>query len=100
MDIQEESWDSRSGEKARYKARLVAKGFTQRERIDFNEIFSLFVKHSFIRVLLSLVAYKNLELEQMDVKTIFSTWRIGGNNLHATTLRLFGIRKGTQGVFA
>ena len=58
-------------EKARYKARLVAKGFTQRELIDFNEIVSSIVKHSSIKVLLSLVAHENLELEQMDVKTAF-----------------------------
>ena len=28
-------------EKARYKAKLIAKGFSQREGIDFNEIFFL-----------------------------------------------------------
>lgn len=58
-------------EKARYKARLVARGFTQREGVDFNEIFSPVVKHTSIRVILSLVAAKDLELEQMDVKTAF-----------------------------
>ena len=58
-------------EKARYKARLVAKGFTQKGRIDFNEVFSLVVKYSSIRVFLSLVSYENLELEQMYIKTAF-----------------------------
>ena len=58
-------------ELARYKARLVAKGFTQREGVDFNEVFSPVVKHSSIRVLLSIAAYHDLELDQMDVKTIF-----------------------------
>ena len=52
-------------------ARLVAKGFTQREGIDFNEIFSPVVKHTSIRMLLSLVCKINLELELMDVKTAF-----------------------------
>ena len=55
----------------RYKARLVAKGYTQREGIDFNEIFSPVVKFKTIRIMLSLVACFDLELEQLDVKTAF-----------------------------
>ena len=57
--------------KLRFKARLVAQGFAQREGVDFNEIFSLVVKHRLIRLVLSLIAQFDLELEQMDVKTAF-----------------------------
>jgi hypothetical protein len=39
--------------------------------MDFNEIFSPVVKHSSIRVLLSMVALFDLDLEQLDVKTTF-----------------------------
>ena len=39
--------------------------------MDFNEVFSSVVKHSSIRVLLSIAAYNDLELDQMDVKTAF-----------------------------
>ena len=58
-------------EPARYKARLIAKGFVQRDAVDFNEVFSPVVKHSSIRILLSIVAYNDLELDQMDVKIAF-----------------------------
>lgn len=60
-----------SVEQVRYKARLVAKGFTQVKRIDFNEIYSPMVKHYSIRLILASVVHLDLELEQLDVKTIF-----------------------------
>lgn len=56
-------------DRPRYKARLVAKGFTQKERVDFNEVFSPVVKHSSIRLLLAVTAFYDLELDQMDVRT-------------------------------
>uniref|UniRef100_A0A2P2MIR7 Retrovirus-related Pol polyprotein from transposon TNT 1-94 n=1 Tax=Rhizophora mucronata TaxID=61149 RepID=A0A2P2MIR7_RHIMU len=58
-------------EDARYKARLVAKGYSQKEGIDFNEVFSPVVKYTSIRVLLVMVAMYDMELEQLDVKTAF-----------------------------
>ncbi|RVW75611.1 Retrovirus-related Pol polyprotein from transposon TNT 1-94 [Vitis vinifera] len=58
-------------EDARFKTRLVAKGYTQKEGVDFNEVFSPVVKHSSIRVLLVMVALFDLELKQLDVKTTF-----------------------------
>ena len=55
----------------RYKARLVVKGFSQKEGVDFSEIFSPVVKMSSIRVVLGLAASMDLEIQQMDVKTAF-----------------------------
>lgn len=50
-------------EQPRYKSRLVAKGFTQRQGVDYTEIFSPMLKHPSIRVLLSILASKDLELD-------------------------------------
>ena len=47
------------------------KGFSQKEGIDFNEIFSLVVRHTSIRVLLAFVALYDMELKQLDIKTAF-----------------------------
>lgn len=55
----------------KYKARLVAKGYTQKQNIDFKETFAPVTKMSTIRLLLSIAAEYDLEVEQMDVKTAF-----------------------------
>jgi len=49
----------------------VAKGYAQREGIDYNEIFSPVLKHSSIQILLMLMAQYELDLDQLDVKTVF-----------------------------
>jgi hypothetical protein len=56
------------GGKNRYNARLVVKGFAQKKGIDFDKIFSPVVKMISIMTILSLVAVKDLHLEQLDVK--------------------------------
>jgi len=54
-----------------YKARLTGKGYSQKESIDYNEIFSPVIKHTSIRLLLAIMAQGDLELEQLDMKTVF-----------------------------
>jgi hypothetical protein len=49
----------------------MAKGFTQREGIDYTEIFSLVSCKDSLRIIMVLVAHYDLELHQMDVKTAF-----------------------------
>ena len=57
--------------KRRFKVRLVVKRYSQRNGIDYTEIFSPVVKLTSIRILLSIVASENFHAEQMDVKTAF-----------------------------
>ena len=54
-----------------YKARMVVKGFEHEYGIDYTNIFTLVVKLTTIRLVLSFMVVENLELQQMDVKTAF-----------------------------
>ena len=58
-------------EAARFKAQVVAKGYFQLEGVDYHEVFSPVVKHTSIRLILTMVALDDLELEQLDEKTVF-----------------------------
>jgi hypothetical protein len=50
---------------------LVAKGYSQVEGVDFDDIFSLVAKLTSIKVLMYLATTFDLEIEKMDVKTMF-----------------------------
>ena len=63
--------NERKGEVERYKARLVANGYSQRNDIDYNELFALVTCLETIRLLISLVAQNNWKISQMDVKSTF-----------------------------
>ena len=55
----------------RYRARLVVKGYTQKEGVDFHDIFSPMVRLTTIRVVIAMCVVFDLHLEQLNVKTAF-----------------------------
>ena len=55
----------------KYKARLVIKGYRQTKGLDYFDTYSPMTRINSIRTVLAIVALRNLEIHQMDVKTTF-----------------------------
>jgi hypothetical protein len=60
-----------AGKIVRYKARLVAKGYSQRQGVDYTELFAPVSKYSTLRLLTALAAHHGWHDHQLDVKTAF-----------------------------
>ncbi|GJT27798.1 retrovirus-related pol polyprotein from transposon TNT 1-94 [Tanacetum coccineum] len=54
-----------------YKARLIAKGYTQLYGVDYEETFSPVADIRAIMILISIAAYYDYEIWNMDIKTAF-----------------------------
>ena len=52
----------------RHKARLATKGYNQIKGVDFDETYSLVVKPTRIRLVLTLAMSKKWKIKQLDVK--------------------------------
>ncbi|GJY72127.1 putative ribonuclease H-like domain-containing protein, partial [Tanacetum coccineum] len=58
------------------KARLVAEGHTQKEGIDYDEVFAPVARIESIRLFLAYASFKDFVVYQMDVKSAFLYGRI------------------------
>lgn len=82
MGIQEENRSRWRTTILRYKARLVAKGFTQKYGIE-KESYSIVVRYSTMRTLLSLAVNLDMHVDYIDVKC-FSQWLLNRNGAYGT----------------
>jgi hypothetical protein len=55
----------------KYKARVVAQDFTQIEGVDYDKTFTPVAKLSSLRAILAIATEFNLEVHQMDVKSVY-----------------------------
>lgn len=60
-----------SGGLDKYKSRLVAKGFQQKARVDLFETFSVVVRYTTVRVVLTLAFTKYCVIRELDVNNAF-----------------------------
>lgn len=60
-----------NGHVIKFKSRWVVRGFQQEEGCNYTDTFACVVKPMSYKILFSLAAAHNLEIEQMDVKTAF-----------------------------
>lgn len=60
-----------NGKIVKFKARGVAQGYSQKEGIDFEKVYAPTAKQTTIRTVLSVSAWKDWELENMDVNVAF-----------------------------
>jgi hypothetical protein len=55
----------------KHKAMLVVKGYSQRQGVDYEEVFAPVARLETVRLLIALAAQRNWEIHHMDVKSAF-----------------------------
>ncbi|EKD12330.1 putative Retrovirus-related Pol polyprotein from transposon TNT 1-94 [Drepanopeziza brunnea f. sp. 'multigermtubi' MB_m1] len=55
----------------RKKAKLVLKEYEQQKGINYFKTFALIIKHTTLRVLLAFAAFKDFEIDYVDIDTAF-----------------------------
>ncbi|GAU36721.1 hypothetical protein TSUD_318190 [Trifolium subterraneum] len=59
------------GQVIKHKARLVAKGFLQKQRLEYDEVFSPVARHETIRLVIALGSSRRWPMFHLDVKSAF-----------------------------
>lgn len=59
------------GSNNKYNIRLIIKGYKQKEGLDYFDIYSPIIRITSIHMLIVIATLNNLEIHQIDVKTIF-----------------------------
>ncbi|KAG1665162.1 hypothetical protein FOA52_005543 [Chlamydomonas sp. UWO 241] len=92
----------------RFKARVVAKGFKQVEGVDYLQTFAPCADKNSFRVVLAIACERDLEMEQLDIKTAFLNgeleetiymqqppgYEVGGRNMVCRLKRtLYGLKQ-------
>eukprot|EP00253_Pinus_taeda_P002410 PITA_02410 len=71
-DVKQQVWkDVMNKDAEKFKARFVARGFSQKEDVDYDEIFAPVARYTTIRSIIALAASQGWNLQQMDVKIAF-----------------------------
>jgi hypothetical protein len=59
------------GSNNKYNIRFIVKGYKQKEGLDYFDIYSPIIRITSIHMLIVIAALNNLEIHQIDVKTVF-----------------------------
>ena len=77
-----------NGSIAWLKTRLVAKWYGQIYGVDYSDTFSSVAKMTSVWLFISMAATYNWDLHQLDIKNVFSSWRLLGGGVYGVTSKV------------
>ena len=86
---------NQKGEIEKFKARLVVRGHTQREGVDYEEIFAPVSRYETIRTLLAASVNEEMYVHQMDVVSAYIQGELS-DEVYGTTRNVCSKRRRIQ----